>query len=85
MGIKIAFAAVAVTGALIVLVAAKKTGHPIKCMLITAFQGLASMLAVNVLGTVTGVMISVNIYTLLSSCFFGIPSSVAFALLNLIM
>lgn len=85
MGIIIAAAGILLIGAIAVLVTAKKTGHPFKCMLITAFQGLASMLAVNVLGAVTGVTISVNIYTLLSAVVFGLPSSIAFAVLNLIM
>ncbi|MDD6275362.1 MAG: pro-sigmaK processing inhibitor BofA family protein [Clostridia bacterium] len=85
MGIKIAAVLIILAGAAAVIISAKKTGHPIKCMLITAFQSLASMLAVNVLSAVTGVAISVNIYTVAASLIFGMPSSIAFAVLNLIM
>lgn len=61
-----------------------KSGHFIKSILTTAFQGITSLLAVNVVGLITGVSIAINWYTITTASVFGIPSSITFLILNTI-
>ena len=60
-----------------VLTAMYKSGSFAKSLFISALQGLASLIAVNVTGLLTGVTLSVNWYTLISAAFFGMPATVA--------
>ncbi len=50
----------------------------------SAFQGLAGMFAVNLLGMVTGVTIAVNWYSMLSFVILGLPGVIGALMLNLI-
>lgn len=68
-----------------VLLAVLKSSHPFKNMITSSFQGIISMMAVNVLGLMTGVTISVNWYTILSACIFGIPSTITMVLLDMFL
>ena len=50
----------------------------------SAFQGLAGMCAVNLLGMVTGVTISVNWYSMVSFIILGLPGVIGALMLNFI-
>lgn len=62
-----------------------KKGSFLKSLFISAFQGLASLLAVNALGLLTGVTLAVNQYTILAAVCLGIPASISMLVLNIIM
>lgn len=53
-----------------------------RCFLLSAFQGVAAMFAVNLTGFVTGVVLGVNWYTLLTSAVMGIPGVISLLLLD---
>lgn len=59
---------------LIVMIKGKKF---FRCFFSSAFQGIAAMFAVNVLGTVTGLHLAVNWYTIAFSVVFGTPGVIA--------
>lgn len=50
----------------------------------SAFQGLAGMFAVNLLGMVTGVTIAVNWYSIISFIILGLPGVIGALMLNFI-
>ena len=50
----------------------------------SAFQGLAGMFAVNLIGMVTGVTIAVNWYSIISFIILGLPGVIGALMLNLI-
>lgn len=79
---KIAVIVIFILCGIAVLFSAFKSGHPVKSLFISVFQGLSSMMAVNVLGLMTGVTIAVNWYTLLTVSVFGIPSAITLVLLD---
>ena len=70
------------TGALAVYITAVKSGHFFKSLINSAFQGLASLLAVNVIGLLTGVTVALNWYTIVFSCVFGTPACIALLFLD---
>ena len=53
-----------------------------KCFMLSAFQGIAAMFAVNITGLITGVALSVNWYTILTSALMGIPGVISMLLLD---
>ncbi len=67
---------------LIPIVTMLKSGRPFKSLFFSAFQGLASMLAVNALGLLTGVTLAVNWYTIVACVCLGIPGSISLLLLD---
>lgn len=69
-------------GALAVYITAVKSGHFFKSLISTVFQGLASLLAVNVIGLLTGVTVALNWYTIAFSCVFGTPACIALLFLD---
>lgn len=79
---KIAFIIIFVIAGTAVLFSMIKSGHPIKRLFTSVVQGIASMMAVNVLGLLTGVTIAVNWYTLLTVSLFGIPSAISIVLMD---
>lgn len=50
----------------------------------SAFQGLAGMFAVNLIGMVTGVTVAVNWYSIVSFVILGLPGVIGSLFLNLI-
>ncbi len=50
----------------------------------SAFQGLAGMFAVNLIGMVTGVTIAVNWYSMASFIILGLPGVIGALILNVI-
>lgn len=79
---KIAIIVVFALAGLAVLFSMIKSGHFLKSLVTSVFQGIASMMAVNVLGMLTGVTVAVNWYTLGCVAFFGIPSTITLVLLD---
>lgn len=81
---KTAVIAVLIICALAVLVSLFKSGHFMKNLFTSAFQGIISLIAVNVIGLATGVSLSVNWYTLAAVSVFGLPGTIALTLLKFI-
>ena len=62
------------TACLIIIVSAFKTKRFFSCFFLSALQGLAAMFAVNALGLVTGLHLSLNGYTAAASVLGGTPA-----------
>ena len=62
-----------------------KKGSFLKSLLISAFQGLASLLAVNALGLLTGITVAINWYTVAASVCLGIPACISMLILDIIL
>lgn len=58
----------------IVIVSAFKTKRFFSCIFLSALQGVAAMFAVNTLGLVTGLHLSLNGYTIAASVIGGTPA-----------
>ncbi len=71
-----------IIGVSAIIVSMLRSGHFFKNFFTTAFQGITSLLAVNVIGLITGVTIAINWYTIATVSVFGIPSSITFLILN---
>lgn len=67
------FLTVLIIEALILLFVTIKGKKFFRCLFSSALQGIAALFAVNVLGTVTGLHIAVNWYTIGFSVIFGTP------------
>lgn len=61
----------------------KKTGHFMKSLFLSVFSGAGSLIAVNLLSTVTGVKIGYNILTVLFCIINGAWGSVCLIILGL--
>lgn len=70
---------------LIPLITMLKNGSFIKNLFISAFQGIASLLAVNALGLLTGVTIALNAYTATATAILGLPACISFLILDVIL
>lgn len=62
-----------------------KKGSFLKGLFISAFQGLASLLAVNALGLMTGITVAINWYTVAASVCLGIPACISMLILDIIL
>lgn len=62
--------------AIILFVCVIKSGHWFKSIILTALSGFAALLAVNLLGMVSNVVIPINAYTIVTSCVLGIPGTI---------
>lgn len=69
---------------LIPLIAMLKKGSFIKSLFISAFQGIASLLAVNALGLLTGVTIALNTQTVTAAAILGLPACISFLILDVL-
>ena len=78
-GYFIAAAAVCVFVVLWWMIKSEKGG---RYFLASAFQGLASAFAVNLLGMITGVTLSVNWYTLAAFSLLGLPGVIGALVMN---
>lgn len=58
----------------IVVVSAFRTKRFFSCVILSALQGVGAIFAVNALGLVTGLHISLNGYTLVASAIGGTPA-----------
>ena len=61
-----------------------KKGSFLKSLFISAFQGLASLLAVNALGLLTGITVAINWYTVAASVCLGLPACLSLLILDII-
>ncbi len=71
-------------GCLIIIVSAFKTKRFISCVFLSALQGVAAMFAVNALGLVTGLHLSVNGYTIATSVIGGTPAVIGMIVLQML-
>ncbi len=62
-----------------------KKGSFLKSLFISAFQGLASLLAVNALGLLTGITLAINWYTVAASVCLGIPACISILILDIFL
>lgn len=81
---KTLFISIIIAGLIAVNFTIFRSGTVFKSFATTIFQGISSLLAVNVIGLFTGVSIALNWYTLGFVSFFGIPASISLLLLNTI-
>ena len=81
----VVFYAVLALSALIVLTAFVRSGHCLRSLAASLVQGCISLLAVHVAGSVTGVVIPVNPYTLGAVGVLGLPGTIALVLTDLIL
>ena len=65
------------------LIFAVRTNKPIKTISFFAFLGIVGLAAVNITSKFSGVYIPVNVYTLGSSAFFGLPGTISLLLLKM--
>ena len=59
-----------------------RSGHFFKNVFSSAFQGVISLIAVNVTGLFTGVTLSLNWYSLGAVSIFGLPGTIALVILK---
>lgn len=71
--IKISFIILIAVYIILLLYFSYKSGRTLKTLLLFAASGLLSFVAVNLTSGFTGVSIAVNLYTTLTSAFFGVP------------
>ncbi|MEG1178955.1 MAG: pro-sigmaK processing inhibitor BofA family protein [Oscillospiraceae bacterium] len=62
--------------AIILIVATIKSGHWFKSFVTTAFSGFAALLAVNLIGIASQVLIPLNWYTIAVSGLLGAPGTI---------
>lgn len=74
------FAAILIISAFFVLIALIKSRHFFKSAFLTAFQGIASLMAVNIIGLLSGVVISTNWFSLAFCSVFGTPGTITLLL-----
>lgn len=74
--------AVLIIGAISVLIALFRNGHFIKNLFKILFQGIISLIAVNVTGLATGVTLSLNWYTIATASIFGLPGTIALVVMK---
>lgn len=69
-----------VIGMAVVIFSMFKSGSFLKNLFRTVIQGIASLLAVNTIGLLTGVTIALNWYTVTAISIFGTPACIALLL-----
>lgn len=79
------FIAAAIACAVIVLWWMIKSEKGASSFILSAFQGLASMFAVNLVGLISGVTIAVNWYSMAAFALLGLPGVIGALMLNFIM
>ncbi|MBP3329463.1 MAG: pro-sigmaK processing inhibitor BofA family protein [Clostridia bacterium] len=72
-------------GCLIIIVAAFRTKRFFSCLILSALQGIAAHFAVNALGMVTGLHLSLNGYTIASSIIGGTPAVIGMIITEIIL
>lgn len=82
MGIKVAAIAAAVSAGLVILAFVIKSRRGGGSFIAAALEGLAALCAVNLAGTVTGVTVAVNWYTLGAAVLCGLPGVISILTLD---
>ncbi len=85
IGLTVALYAAGIAAALVILGAMLRSGHAFKALLMSVLQGVAALFAVNVLGTLTGVTLAVNWWTLGISSLGGTAGVILLLVLNVIL
>lgn len=70
---------------LVMLVAFLRSGHFLRSLLFSAVTGNAALFAVGYLGAFTGVVLSLNLFTIGVATIFGIPGVLTMLILKLIV
>ena len=78
--LKVLLCALAAGGAIVILLSMLRSRRLLRCLLLTAASGVAALYAVNALGLLGGVTLSVNWFTLGLSAVGGAPGVVALLL-----
>lgn len=76
---------VAVITGIIILISMARTKKFVGALLITALQGITALIAAGIVGSFTGINISVNAYTLVFSSIGGIPGVVFLLIAGVIL
>ncbi|MDR2524653.1 MAG: pro-sigmaK processing inhibitor BofA family protein [Oscillospiraceae bacterium] len=74
----------AAVGGLALLLAVLRSGRPLRNLLLSAVSGLAALLAVNALGTLAGISLAVNWFSLGVSAAGGAPGVISLLLADVI-
>lgn len=74
--LKIILGAVVAVVGIILFISIAKSGHWFKALMTTALSGFAALLAVNLLGMVSNVVIPINGYTIAVSGLLGVPGTI---------
>ena len=85
IGLTVALYVAGIAAALVILGVMLRSGHALKALLTSVLQGVAALFAVNVLGTLTGVTLAVNWWTLGISSLGGTAGVVFLLVLNVIL
>ena len=83
IGLTVTLYVAGIAAALVILGAMLRSGHALKALLMSVLQG--ALFAVNVLGTLTGVTLAVNWWTLGISSLGGTAGVVFLLVLNVIL
>lgn len=68
---------------IIILFAMYKTGHFFKSLLLSAFQGISALFAVNLIGNFIGIHLSLNIFSISASSLFGMSGVIYLLVCNI--
>lgn len=77
---KVLIITIIVIGIAVVIFSMFKSGSFFKNLFRSVIQGVASLLAVNTIGLLSGVTIALNWYTVIAISIFGTPACIAFLL-----
>ena len=61
-----------------------RSGKPLKSIVVSAAQGIVSLFALNVVSSFTGIMVSVNIFTMIFSAVLGLPGVASLMIMKVI-
>ncbi len=81
---KFGLIAALVLSALIIIISAIKTKRFFSCVILSSLQGIIAVFAVNALGLVTGLHLSLNAYTITASAIGGTPAVIGLIILEII-
>lgn len=61
-----------------------KSGNVLKSLVVSALQGVSALFALNIIGAVTGITLSVNAFSMILTAVMGIPGVILLLLTNII-
>lgn len=85
IGLTVTLYAAGIAASLVILGTMLRSGHAFKALLMSILQGIAALFAINVLGTLTGVTLAVNWWTLGVSSLGGTAGVMLLLVLNVIL
>ncbi|MEM1485396.1 pro-sigmaK processing inhibitor BofA family protein [Oscillospiraceae bacterium PP1C4] len=69
---------------IIILIVLLRSGHFLRCLLFSAITGNAALFSVGYLGAFTGVVLSINLFTVAVASILGIPGVLTMLILKLL-